>query len=576
MRGVPCAAAIVLCGVVGEGIAHPGAPGRVLAADTGLALHGNVEPAGGDARLSVTIIDEALEKPTAARVRITGDDGLPLGFAGGAAKLAAPGTVLGLPPEAIGVLYGNDDTAEGYAFQEDGSFYVSGSFAMPVPAGRYQMAISKGCEYIREKILVELAPGAREERTVRLRRWIDMPARGWHSADDHIHLRRSPRENPLILTWLAAEDVDVGLMLQMGDFWTTWFPQYAWGADGVYQVGKRILSSGQEEPRTFELGHTISFGADQFVRFQDDYYAFDRVFDQVHAHGGLAGYAHQGMSFHGYRGMTLDVPAGKVDFLELMQFCVPEGPLAVQHYYRFLDLGYRLTATAGSDFPWCGRGRRPNEEKVGAQIGNARFYTYTGDAFDFDRWLQAVREGHTFATTGPMLEFKVEGRLPGDSIDVAPGTRVRMKATAWGHAPDIPLKDLQIIGHGGVLAEAHADAQGQSADRISLEFEFVPQHGIWLAARADAGLVDCAHTTPVYLTVAGDGFHNPERLEERIAASKGYLQELSDVIHGKAPAGDRPRYRRAPLPAEYPGAVARLDERIAEAERELDRLRGLR
>ena len=82
-----------------------------------------------------------------------------------------------------------------------------------------------------------------------------MPNRGWYSADDHIHIRRSPRENPLILEWVAAEDVHVGALLQMGDFWTdNFYSQYAWGQDGVYQVEDRFLTSGQEEPRTHALG----------------------------------------------------------------------------------------------------------------------------------------------------------------------------------------------------------------------------------------------------------------------------------------------------------------------------------
>lgn len=76
-----------------------------------------------------------------------------------------------------------------------------------------------------------------------------------------------------------------------------------------------MLLTGQEEPRTSELGHTISFAADRLVRFADDYYSSDRVFDRIHELGGVTGYAHQGMLFHGYRGMTPDVLAGKLDFL---------------------------------------------------------------------------------------------------------------------------------------------------------------------------------------------------------------------------------------------------------------------
>jgi len=123
---------------------------------------------------------------------------------------------------------------------------------------------------------------------------------------------------------------------------------YAFGARGRYQEAGRLLSPGQEEPRTPEIGHTISLGARDFVRIQPDYYSFDKLFDRVHALGGVTGFAHQAMSFHGCRGMALNTIRGKTDFLELAQFCVAEGPLLVQHYYEFLDMGFKLTALAGS------------------------------------------------------------------------------------------------------------------------------------------------------------------------------------------------------------------------------------
>ncbi len=117
------------------------------------------------------------------------------------------------------------------------------------------------------------------------------------------------------------------------------------------------------------------------MRFQRDYYSYDRLFDRVHELGGVSGFAHQGMSFHGYRGMTMNVLRNKIDFLELLQFCVADGPIHTDHYYRFLDLGFPITALAGSDFPWCGRDSRAGQRT--SQIGDARFYTYTGEDFSF-------------------------------------------------------------------------------------------------------------------------------------------------------------------------------------------------
>ena len=100
------------------------------------------------------------------------------------------------------------------------------------------------------------------------------------------------------------------------------------------------------------------------------------------------------MSFHGYRGMTMDVLQEKVDFLELLQFCVDGGPLLTDHYYFFLDLGFKLTATAGSDFPWCGNGPRFGVEgaKWKSRIGDARFYTYIQDDFSFDKWKENFKK----------------------------------------------------------------------------------------------------------------------------------------------------------------------------------------
>jgi hypothetical protein len=546
-----------------------------------------ISPERTDARLTVTIIDAALGQPTPVRVRITDETGKPLGPPGLSAmprnvpaaveaRLAVPGTVVGLPKEAVAVMYGTNDSAQGYGFQVNGAFYVSGSFDLPMPAGKFFITISKGYEFIQQTEELTFKAGDYVTRRYELRRWIDMPGRGWYSADDHIHLRRSPRENPLILDWIAAEDIHVGVLLQMGDFWTTYFSQYAWGQRGVYGKGRHLLTSGQEEPRTHDLGHTISLGADQFVRFPNDYFSYDKYFDRVHALNGVSGYAHQGVSFHGYRGMALDALGGKIDFLEVMQFCVQEGPLALENYYRFLDLGCKLTALGGSDFPWCGRGLRAGEEQVGPQIGDARFYTYIGGELSFERWLTGVKGGHTFVTTGPMLDFTVNGQRPGSSIDVQPGATLRIVATGHGHRSQVPLQRIQIIGHGKVLAEATAGQTGQTADRLSVAFDFPIQHGIWLAARVDAGPSQLAHTTPVYVTMNGDGFQNRAALAAQIEITRQHLHELRQALARPAEERIDPALlRQNPPPWRYPGAIERLEERITETERKLAALRAL-
>lgn len=488
-----------------------------------------------EARFSFQIVDEATGQPTAARVRVVdvaGETAVPSG------ALSISESALNAPPEAIAVLYGRDDRAEGYALQPDGSFYVDGVFTMNLAPGKYRLEVSKGYEYVRESRELDARAGSSGNVEVGLQRWIDMPARGWYSADDHIHLRRSPRDNPAILRWIAAEDIHVGNLLQMGDFWTYVFSQYGWGEAGRYREGEFLLASGQEEPRTPEIGHTISLGTADFVRYRDDYYSFDKLFDKIDQLGGVSGFAHQAMSFHGYRGMTLNVLRDKVDFLELMQFCVAGGPLHTDHYYRFLNLGFRLTALAGSDFPWCGRGEIGSPQRI-SQIGDARFYTYVGEDFSFENWFAALKAGRTFASTGPIVELTVNGKLPGDTLGVAEGATVKISAKAYGDGSRIPLTDLEIIGHGRVLKRVTAGQSGLGAKELSIEMNLPVDQGIWLAARATAGPTQLAHSTPVYVTVNDGGFHDPQTAAENLALCESDLQEIEQELNRPGSQLDR-------------------------------------
>jgi hypothetical protein len=441
-------------------------------------------------------------------------------------------------------MYGRQDRAEGFSLQPDGSFYVDGGFDLDLPPGTYTLEISKGYEYLKISDPLELNQGVAVSRAYQLHRWVNMPEKGWYSADDHIHLRRSPREDPLILKWIAAEDIHVGNLLQMGDFWATFYSQYGWGEDGRHQEGDYILSSGQEEPRTPEIGHTISLIADDFVRFRSDYYLYDKVFDRVHELGGLSGYAHQGMSFNGHRGMTLDVTTRKIDFLELLQFCVAGGPLHLDHYYHFLDLGFPLTATAGSDFPWCGRGPNFGLPEGCSQIGDARFYTLVDGDFSFDSWASGLRAGHTFVTSGPMLLLTVNGKPPGAWLEMSEGEVLNISAIALGHRSQIPLSLLELVVHGEVMASMEA-AEKSHKDQLNAELELPLKHGVWIAARCQAGPGQIAHSTPVYVQVDGGGFHNPETALERLELSEGYLKEIENELENPGTSLDNQmsRYR---------------------------------
>src|ERR1051325_7146567 len=96
-----------------------------------------------EATLSVKILDAA-GLPIPARVRLedsAGNRPKPRG------ALAVSESAIPIPRQAIAVMWGQQDRAEGYATQPDGSFYVDGAFDVRLAPGSYRLTISKGFEY---------------------------------------------------------------------------------------------------------------------------------------------------------------------------------------------------------------------------------------------------------------------------------------------------------------------------------------------------------------------------------------------------------------------------------------------
>ncbi|MFC5537260.1 CehA/McbA family metallohydrolase [Rhodocytophaga aerolata] len=469
-------------------------------------------------RLSIVVQDQNTRQPTAVRVKLTQN-----GYA-----------VKQLPAKAVAIMYGLWDHADGYGFQPDSSFYVEGSFQLELPAGNYQLQLAKGNEYLSQTHSIRIEAGKTFKQTYSLSRWIDTPKMGWYSADGHIHIRRSPREDSLLATWIKAEDIHVGVMLRMGDFWEIYYPQYAYGEKGIYQQKDYMFVPGQEDPRTPELGHVLSLGASDRVRMKEDYYYYDKVFDSLGILGGLNGYAHGGDSFHGYRGLILDGLRKKLDYLEILQYCASSQPLMQENYYHLLNMGIPITAIAGSDFPWCGQDHSGGKPENSAQIGNVRFYTYTGAEFSYSRWKEGLRKGHTFVSNGPILDFKVNNHLPGDKIEAEKGQMLTITAQAFGHSSQQPLEALEIVRHGKVLARVTAKDLKQTSGHLTLELKLPAEQGIWLAARCFAENNGVAHTTPVYVSVDGRGFHDPATIAHYIGLSEQYLKELENEIQHKS------------------------------------------
>jgi hypothetical protein len=175
------------------------------------------------------------------------------------------------------------------------------------------------------------------------------------------------------------------------------------------------------------------------------------------------------------------VPFGIVDVVEVLQAY----RLRIHPWYDFLNLGFRLTLIAGSDYPYID------------SAGAVRCFARIDGPLTPDAWFDASRAGQTFVSNGPMLSFHVGAATMGKAVKTEPGESLLLHAQADVN-PDLDeLERLELVVHGEVVAAT--DGPG----RVEVRHRLIPAAGCWVAARAVGSNRTVAHSAPVYVTVGG-------------------------------------------------------------------------
>ena len=407
-------------------------------------------------------------------------------------------------------------------------FYVDGRYRARVPAGTYTLVASKGIEYrmTKEEIVVE--PGATAEHSIALSRFLDQPAAGWYSGDVHIHsMRRDEKDSRSLLAQVRAEDVHVGNILKMGNVSGSHFPQLGWGKAGRATRDSYAIVSGQEDPRTLTLGHTIHLDLQEPVRFPEAYLSYHKVFEAVAQQGGVSGYAHGAGTLPGtVLGMTLEAVFDLLDFGEVMQ----SSSIGTDVWFTLLNLGYRICPAAGTDYPY--------HDHPGA----VRTYVNTGSTYDIDAWFEGLDAGRTFVSNGPLLSFELNGRGIGSEVRAESGESLSFELSAT-MSPDLGrLERLELIRNGEVIATDTATTGGEI---LELTHDNEAEESGWYVARAHGpeiggGRAIGAISAPIYLIVDGNERtwkrslvpSLVERLVDALETVKG--AQLAQVIDSEA------------------------------------------
>jgi TolB protein len=397
-------------------------------------------------RLHVRVLDDGTGKPTAARI---------LGLASDGRFYGPSDTYL-----RIGVFTGKD------------YFHTSGEFTMEAPPGRMTLEAVKGFEYQPGQQEVEIQNGKTTDATLALRRLVNMPAKGWYSGSTHVHMNyggnlHNTPENTAAMA--DAEDLHFvhATASNKDNRVLDW--QYFRPGGHEYPVrpsvaGVKVLVG--EEYRPAFLGHTFLLGLQDHLisPFTASYEATalasiypsnTDIFRKAKAQGAVTGYVHPfgdtdplGSTIQGAKGVPVDAALGTLDALEWSGAVRAEMGV----WQKLLNNDIALVPTGGED--------SINDLHRFRTIGGIRTYVHLDRPFTVEAWVDGVRKGHTYFSTGPLIEFRVNGAIPGGVLHLpAGGGPVVLEGTVVSLSP---LSKV-AINHNGVLSEIRVDGNRTSA-----------------------------------------------------------------------------------------------------------------
>ena len=411
------------------------------------------------------------------------------------------------------------DGARVWSLQPAGTAFLR----LPATDG-FVLRIQHGLEYERLTESLDLADreGESVELQFELRRSIDMQARGWMSADTHVHAM-TPNAMRVAMT---VEDVDyANLMLYLEDdtAWATGLglTEPPDGDDHIVFISQEI--------RDFQQGHLTLLGLKDPIEPRLEYSGRSKhqailparpneplnwdVVEQARSQGALAVHANS-LLWPGH-GLAACAGLGELDGVEWLETDIVtklyesrqeievtgfDGRSTNAIWYRLLDCGRQLPLLAGTD-------KFGNAMTIG---GSARTYVQV-PRWDHIGFLEGVAAGATFVTNGPLLFFEVEGQPPGSTIPLTGDGPFKVGVSIECHSWS-PIDVIEIVRDGMVVSRIPSEGDRATGYSVQAERTIEFRRSGWLAVRARAieadleswqGRIPAAHTSAVRIQVDG-------------------------------------------------------------------------
>ena len=407
-------------------------------------------------------------------------------------------------------------------------FHANGEAFVDVPAGAVHIEILKGFERDLEQREVRLLAGQTLDVVSNLSAgaWSVPDAARWVSGDVHVHMNyggnyynkpshlllQAQAENLSVVQSLivnkeqrfpdiaysgahldAASTPDAQL-LHGQEFHTSY-----WGHMGLLGIGEGIILPGY-------AGYPNTAAASLYPMNAD-------IADIAHARGALVGYVHpfdddpNPLAMPRQRitsELPVDVALGKVDYMEILGFSDHRFTAGV--WYRLLNLGFRIPAAGGTD-------AMANFASLRGPVGMNRVYArVSAGALDTRHWLDALKQGRTFATNGPLLGLTLGGAEIGDELKFATVPKeiefsVRLRSL-------VAVDHLDLVCNGKVV---RSFTKGKPLKTATLSGRIALSDSGWCVLRASSDdarypVLDnyvYATTSPIYLTIGNRAPRSP-------------------------------------------------------------------
>lgn len=414
-----------------------------------------------------------------------------------------------------------EDYSTDYVQGNHWSTYITGETTVMLPAGRVYAEVTKGFEIrpVRQVIKVN---GSTRAVTIQVENALNWREKGWVTADTHVHFLSPPTallegeaEGVNVVNLLATQLGE--LMTNVGDFdGKTTFGARQAGGSGEYFV--RVGT----ENRQCLLGHISLLGyegpiiAPMTTGGPAESALGDPVWtimtqwaEQCKKQKGLVIIPHFPVPRLENAAVIVSGNADAVEFKDMIS------PYSLSDWYRYLNCGYMAAAVGGTD-----------KMAASQAVGKIRTYAYIGRQrrFTYELWKDAVRSAATFVTTGPLIEFRVEGKMM--------GARIRMKSTGgtvgvtWEVASIVTsMAKVELVRNGEIIEAVSVEPQ-----RGKGNWEVKVTRSSWLALLVrDAKGQIAAHSSPVMVEVAGSAFYaaaDAMTILEQIEGAIAYIDTI--------------------------------------------------